>query len=407
MVNFETVFTDLIHPTWGSTFRRIATGVLAACLTAGCASVRPTTISTLDGRTLTPGVIDATVERLMGANDVKGLAVGLIRGGRVVYVHAYGMRDIENHLPLQTDTIMYGASLTKATFAYMVMQLVDEGRIDLDRPIADYLAKPLPEYQNYSDLAGDERWRRLTMRMLLNHTTGFANLRWLEDDHKLHFHRDPGARYGYSGEGLYLAQFVLQEGLHLNVRDEMQRRVFDRFGMTRSSLQWREDFAGNLAQGYGLNGAMTPHDHRDHVSAAGSLDTTIADWTNFLAGVARGEGLSPASRNEMIRLSVIIDSATQFPTLSENRADWSAIHLGYGVGWGVFETPSGHAFFKEGHNDQTANYALCVAARRDCIVLMSNSVRAEGIFVPLIESLFGPTNLPWAWEGYTPYNRTQ
>ena len=55
--------------------------------------------------------------------------------------------------------------------------------------------------------------------------------------------------------------------------------------------------------------------------------------------------------------------------------------MGYGLGWGVFETPYGHAFFKEGHNDSTANYALCIAARRDCIVILSNSVRAERIFL--------------------------
>jgi CubicO group peptidase (beta-lactamase class C family) len=283
--------------------------------------------------------------------------------------------------------------------------LVDEGRIDLDRSIAEYLPRPLPEYEDYHDLAGDERWRRLTMRMLLNHTSGFANFRWLDEDQKLRFHRDPGARFGYSGEGLYVAQLVLEQGLHLNVKDEMQRRVFDRFGMTRTSMQWRDDFEGNLTQGYGLDGTMEPHDHRDNVSAAGSMDTTIADWTNFLAGAVRGEGLSPAAYNEMIRRSIVIDSATQFPSLTQARADWSAIGLGYAVGWGVLDTPYGHAFFKEGHNDTNANYAICIAARRDCVVFISNSVRAEGIYLYLTDALLGPTNLPWSWESYTPYDR--
>ena len=51
----------------------------------------------------------------------------------------------------EPDTIMYGASLTKAVFAYTVMQLVDEGRIDLDRSIADYLPRPLPDYDREED----------------------------------------------------------------------------------------------------------------------------------------------------------------------------------------------------------------------------------------------------------------
>ena len=377
----------------------------AACVVSACATSEPTAIHTLDGRMLTPVSIDSTVERLMAANDVKGLALALIRNGEVVYVRAYGMRDVESALPLQTDTIMYGASLTKATFAYMVMELVDEGRIDLDRSIADYLPEQLPDYEDYASLAGDERWRRLTPRILLSHTSGLANLRWLEPDQQLHFHREPGARYGYSGEGVYLLQFVLEQGLGLVVGVEMQRRVFDRFAMTRTSMTWRDDFADNNTQGYQLDGALEPHDHRDNVSAAGSMDTTITDWSRFLAGFARGDGLSAASHREMLRQQIAINSAAQFPSLTEATTEaYRAINLGYGLGWGLYDTPFGRAFFKEGHNDSTANYAMCVAARRDCVVLMSNSVRAEGIFLPLVDELMGRTNLPWAWEGYTPYD---
>jgi CubicO group peptidase (beta-lactamase class C family) len=58
-------------------------------------------------------------------------------------------------LPLTPGTVMYGASQTKATFAYMVMQLVDEGKVDLDRSIADYLLMPLPDYPKYADLTDD------------------------------------------------------------------------------------------------------------------------------------------------------------------------------------------------------------------------------------------------------------
>ncbi|MFT3729202.1 MAG: serine hydrolase domain-containing protein [Terricaulis sp.] len=369
----------------------------------------PDSIHTLDGRALTPASIDHTVTQLMAANDVKGLAIGLIRDGRVVYLHAYGQRDVENNLPLQTDTIMYGASLTKGTFAYMVMQLVDEGKLDLDKPLGEYLPKPLPEYEYYASLGDDPRWRTITARMVLDHTTGFANFAFLEPDEKLHIHFDPGTHYAYSGDGIQLLQFVLEQGLHLDVGAEMQHRVFDRFGMTRTSMTWRDDFAGNLAQGYELDGKLAPHDARSHVRAAGSMDTTIADWTNFLAGMSRGDGLSRASWTDMTSRHIVIDTKAQFPTLNQPHHDWSSIGLGYGLGWGVFETPYGHAFFKEGHNDSTGNYALCIAARRDCIVLMSNSVRAEGIFLNLVDELLGPTNLPWSWHPYprfTPQSAT-
>ena len=132
--------------------------------------------------------------------------------------------------------------------------------MDLDRPIAAYLPKPLPKYSRYADLESDERWRKLTFRMLLAHTPGFANFRWIEPGRKLRFHRDPGTRYGYSGEGLLLAQFVLEKGLGLDVGAEMQRRIFDRFGMRRSSMTWRDEFAANLAENYRPDGR--PNGHR-------------------------------------------------------------------------------------------------------------------------------------------------
>jgi CubicO group peptidase (beta-lactamase class C family) len=355
------------------------------------------------GTGVKPAAIDATVERLMKSEGVPGLGVALIRDGHVVYRKAYGSRDLARKLPLDTATVMYGASLTKATFAYLVMQLVDERRLDLDQPIAAYLPKPLPDYPRYVDLAGDARWQKLTMRMLLSHTTGFANFRWVEPDRKLRFHRDPGERYGYSGEGLLLAQFVLETGLNLDVGAEMQRRIFDRFGMKRSAMTWREDFAANFAEGYTQDLTHEPHRRWKEAGAAGSLDTTLDDWAKFLAAVARGEGLSQAAKSEMIRRQVDIDSERQFPTLLPGKTDrWKKIGLGYGLGWGVFESPLGRAYFKEGHDEGTANYAVCIEPARDCILLMSNSTRAEGIFATLVDELLGPVNLPAEWEGFKP-----
>lgn len=354
--------------------------------------------------------IDTEAQRLMAAQDVKGMAIAVIDDGQIVHVAAYGHRNVERDLPLTTDTVMYGASITKAAFAYMVMQLVDEGRLDLDRPLADYLPRPLIEYadgdrhppRHYTDLAGDERWRGLTARVALTHSTGFLNFRWLEPDEKLRFHADPGARYGYSAEGFYLLQFALEEGLGLDVEAEMQRRVYDRFGMTRTSLRWRADFATNLADGYGIDGAFEAHDERSNLSAAGSMDTTIADQARLWAGVVRGDGLSAAARAEMVRGGLAIPFAHQFPTMSDE-VDPLAADIGLAAGLGVvtFDDASGPMWFKGGHNDTTGNMLICQEARRRCVVFLGNSVRAELIYPELTRFILGETVMPWWWE-YNP-----
>jgi CubicO group peptidase (beta-lactamase class C family) len=239
------------------------TTALATCLVLMTgATGRGIAIRGFAGQPVSAEHIDREATRMMAEAKVQGLAMAVIDDGSVVFVRSWGRRNVDKDLPLQTDTIMYGASLTKFAFAYMVMQLVDEGKLGLDRSIADYLPKPLPEYSFYAALRDDERWRKLTPRILLSHTSGLANFAFLEPDQKMRLHFDPGTRYAYSGEGFILLQFVLETGLGLKVGDEMQRRVFDRFGMTRTSMMWRADFAENLADGYGIDGAFEAHDQR-------------------------------------------------------------------------------------------------------------------------------------------------
>lgn len=335
----------------------------------------------------------------MQRENVQGMALAVIDAGRVVHVAAYGRRNVEKNLPLTTSTVMYGASLTKTAFAYMVMQLVDEGRLTLDTPIAELLPKALTEYKDYGDLRGDDRWRLLTPRIILNHTTGFANFRWLEPDRRLRFHHAPGTRYGYSGEGFYILQLALEEGLKLDVGREMQRRVFDRFAMANTSMTWRPEYGRNLADGYGRDGKMEPHDERGSVSAAGSMDTTIEDQARLWAGIVRGEGLSAKSRAELVRPQTPINSAHQFPTLvtSVNPAN-AEVGLAAGTGLVTFRDGSGPAWFKGGHNDWTGNMVICLETGQRCVVMLANDVRAERIYPAMARLILGETRMPWRWE---------
>ncbi|HEU4556551.1 MAG TPA: serine hydrolase domain-containing protein [Longimicrobium sp.] len=365
-------------------------------------------VTRLDGRVLSPEEVTATVERLMRAGRVPGLALAILNRGEIVYQRGFGWRDTERRLPLADTTVMYAASFTKAMFAYMVMQLVQEGRLDLDRTIDRYLPRPRPEYEKYADLAGDERWRRITPRMLLSHTAGFPNWRFLNDNEKLDIKFEPGARYAYSGEGINLLQFVLEQGMGLNVDSLMRGRVFERFGMARTSMTWRADFEADHAIGYDTAGAPLGHRRRTGVRAAGSADSDLAGIARFLRGVLRGEGLSAAAQAEMVKPQIRIRSAHQFPTLLEETTDRDdAIALSYGLGWGVMRTPHGPAFFKEGHDDGWENYMIAFDGPQTGLIVMTNSSNGESIFRELLATLIGDTFTPWEWERYVPYDAAE
>ncbi len=344
-------------------------------------------------------LIDAELQHLMRKADVKGMAIAIIDKGVLVHVAAFGHRNIEHDLPLLTNTIMYGASLTKAAFSYMVLQLVDEALFDLDKPLIEYLPNPIKSYEDYADIADDPRINVLTARHALTHSTGFANFRWLEDDQTLRFHFPPGERYAYSGEGFYLLQLALEEGLGLNVKAEMQKRVFDRFEMRNTSMQWRPDFEENLADGYAKDGTFEPHDERSGVSAAGSMDTTIQDQGRMWAGIMRGDGLSERARTDLVRGQLGIVSAHQFPTLAEDKDSRTGkIGLSAGLGVVTFGEGKDKVWFKGGHNPWTGNMVVCREATQQCVVMLANSVRAELIYPEVAKLILGETGMPWWWE---------
>jgi CubicO group peptidase (beta-lactamase class C family) len=356
--------------------------------------------------------IDAEISKIMSHTNAKGMAVAVVDHGKVGYVHAYGIRNAKGD-PLTTDTVMYGASLTKTVFAYTVVQLVDQGKLKLDTPIKDDLDNPLPSYGPdpvfpdkhgpYKDLADDSRWEKITTRMCLTHSTGFSNFWFIEPDQKLHIHFEPGTRYSYSGESFILLQFVIEhgrknQGLGLDVGD-LTNTNFSRLGMTRTSLVWREDFAANLADGWNDQDQPQEYDHRKKVRVAGSMDTTISDLPKFAAALVRGDGLSEASRVEMIKPLLHLTTAHQFPPFlpdlpaSEQRKDLYA-----GLGVVVFEGPQGRGFYKGGHDGQTANTLVCIETRQRCVVILSNDVRSEAGFPELVRFILGDTGVPYDWE---------
>jgi CubicO group peptidase (beta-lactamase class C family) len=295
---------------------------------------------------------------------------------------------------------MYGASLTKTVFAYTVLQLAGEGKLDLDKPIAAMLPKPLPEYGNldaygnWGDLAGDLRWAKITPRHVLTHSTGFANFHWDEPDERLRIHFEPGVRYAYSGEGMMLLQFGLEQGLRVNLGEEMNRRVFEPLGMTKTSLKWRGDFASDLADGWRVDGTVEPHDERSRVRAAGSMDTTIADMARFAAALHRFPQLGELSRPQLT-----ITTRAQFPSLQPEAPPAGRVaNLSAGLGVVTFRGPQGPGFFKGGHNDSTGNTLICVDRARRCVVILANDVRAEAVFPSIVRAALGDLGVPWRWE---------
>ena len=304
---------------------------------------------------------------------------------------------------------MYAASFAKTVFAYTAMQFVQEEVIDLDKPLVEYLSKPLPGYKiegwkrGYHDLKDDDRYKKITARMCLTHTTGFPNWRWFEADKKLKIKYDPNTHYSYSGEGLYLLQFVLEQITGKDYESISQERVFTPLGMTNTSQVWQTRFDSNICYGHNPKGEPYELMKWKEASAGGSMSTTLEDFTKFYTALINCKGLSKKSFKAMTNTQLRIRSRSQFgPLAGIDSTDNDDIQLGYGLGVGVFKTAYGTAFFKEGHDDGWGHYSICFPDKKIAVVIMTNNDNGESIFKELLAYSIGDIFTPWRWENYIP-----
>ena len=389
----------------------VSTVLLGACAING-APPSGATITRLDETTVDTAALTQQIEALTRAANVHGLTVTIFNDAEPAYTRAFGVADLSAGKPLRTDTEIYGASLSKAVFSVLVMRLVEQGVLDLDKPLQEYVRTPLWEnrgtswHEDLSDLRSDPRYRRITARMGMSHTTGLPGWRWFEPDQKLRIHFEPGARYSYSGEGMTLLQIVIEKLTGKSLEQLMHEHVFGPYGMTMSSYTWQPRFETDYAIGHASDGKLYPKDKDNAARAPSTLETTTDDYARFMTAVLRREGLSDSSWNEIFTPQVRIRSRTQFgPGASETTSANDGIELSYGLGWGLQRTPHGWGAFKEGHGDGFQHYSIVYPEKKLGLLLMSNSDNAESIFGHLLALTIADTFTPLEWENYQPYDR--
>jgi serine-type D-Ala-D-Ala carboxypeptidase/endopeptidase len=384
----------------------IAGGIAGERQSSGAAIAR------LDGSTIEPAALTERIDALTRAAKVHGLTVTIFNNAETVYSRGFGAASVPARTPLRTGTEIYGASLSKAVFSVLVMKLVEQRRLDLDTPLQDYVSTPLGEHrgkfwhEDLRDLRSDPRYRRITARMCMSHTTGLPGWRWFEPDQKLRIHSQPGTRFGYSGEGMTFLQVVIEKLTGKPLETLMQEQVFGPYGMKMSSYTWQPRFEGDYAVGHAADGKAYPKDKDNAARAPSTLETTTDDYATFLRAVLRRDGLRDASWTEIFKPQIRIRSKTQVgPGASETTAANDPIELSYGLGWGLQRTPHGWGAFKEGHGDGFQHYSIVYPARKLGVLLMSNSDNAESIFGHLLRLTIADTSTPLEWHGYLPYDR--
>lgn len=371
-----------------------------------CQPVRPRdgALRLVSGRQTTVTEFEAAVTTSMRKAGVIGMAVAILDDGVIVYSNQFGWQDKDAGTRLSDSTVFDAASLSKPVFAHLAMLLVENGRLDLDAPLQRYLPRPLPEYPGLADLAGDKRYEAITARMVLSHTTGLPNLRAETADGRLRLRFDPGSRFAYSGEGIQLLQTVVEHIAGRDLETLARDSLFIPFGMRRTSYVWRSSFTDDAA---------APHNEFEWASdrgrpmtarAAGTLRTTARDYAQFISGIIGAKGRRRESVDRMLAPSVRITSQRMFGAGSRPTTGADSTRLSWGLGWGLFESPHGRAFFHTGHASGAQNYVVVYRERGIGIVLLSNSDNFESVAPEIVAAGIGDTHSPFEWLGYEPFD---
>ena len=368
-------------------------------------------IKKIDGSSISTDSLRNKILFLMDKAKVKGLELAIFNKNKVVYKEGFGIGN-DAGMKLHPSMSIYGASLSKTVFTVLVLKLVEEGVIDLDKPLQDYLPKPIYEYpqktkwqDNYNDLKTDTLYKRITARMCLDHTTGFPNWRWDHSDQKLRVAFMPGSRYSYSGEGMVYLQTIIEKITQKSLAQLMTEKIFTPFNMKNSAYTWLPRFEADYALGYNQEGKAYEKDKDNEARSPSTLETTLDDYSKFVEALLQGQALKKQSRQEMFRPQFRLRSVTQFGPLSQK--DTSAndgISLSYGLGWGLLKSPYGWGAFKEGHGDGFQHYCIVFPETGTGIVIMTNSDNGESIFKDILEIAIADKYTPCKWENYIPYN---
>lgn len=343
--------------------------------------------------------IAADLPAMMAVAGVPGVSVAILEGDDVT-TRGIGVTRAGEAKAVTADTVVEAASLSKPVFAYLVLQLVSEGVIDLDRPLRDSLPLPNPS---------DARAKTITARHALSHSTGWRNWR-NSSTQALTADFEPGSGFGYSGEGFYFLSRVVEQVTGKGILRLTRERVFEPLGMISSSYMWSPGMDSRRAEPHTARGpaesfgARTGKALRDAAAAAGksmdewrhedaerfqaevnkdqpvlpnfllpnvagSLLTTANDYAKFLRHLMSGDGWKALER--MQRPQTPINAAIQ-----------------WGLGVGLQSAP-GPQFWHWGDNFGFKSFFVADAAARSAVAVFTNGQSGRAVYERIVRAIRG------------------
>lgn len=317
---------------------------------------------------------------LMKERLVPGVSLVIIEDSKVMLHKNLGVKNSQKKDLIDGNTIFEAASLSKPVFAYGVLKLVENGKLDLDTPLVKYLS--------LADIKDDERINLITARMVLTHSSGLPNWRPKNEALKIYF--EPGSRFNYSGEGFLYLQKVVEHITGLSLEEYMQKNVFIPLSMSHSSFEW--SYEDPKATGHDGNG--NPIIMRDAVpqNAAFTLHTTAMDYAKFIIAILKDNS---KSIHEMLRPQVKLPITG--PDSIKNNSNKLSDSLSWSLGWGIQSINQTDSFWHWGDNGGFKSFILASKTNNSAIIIFTNGSNGLMIISEFINKYKGFSQPAFEW----------
>ena len=326
-----------------------------------------------NGKHISFSQMESFLKSQMDSIGMPGLSFAVINDEQIVYHKTLGVTNVETKQQVSEETIFDAASMTKTPFAFLVMRLAEKGILDLDKPLFTYLP--------YPDIAHDKRYKLITARMVLSHTTGFPNWRFFNKDGKLDIKFTPGTQFQYSGEGYeYLANVIahLMKIKKNDLQELFNEEIAKPFGMDKTYFTWNSwveqhratgHVDGKVAEGYGINSK------KPDFYASYSMQTEAINYSRFLIGMMREKVLKKASYDDMLKV--------QFPNTSKpGKSQW-------GLGIAITPTEFGDEYSHDGFNLNFSSAFMFNKKQKFGYVFFTNCNKGSDFNKKLLEFIKG------------------
>jgi CubicO group peptidase (beta-lactamase class C family) len=325
--------------------------------------------------------LDILTPRLIKELKVPGVSISIIKNNKLMWSESFGVSDAIQKNKIGNKTIFEAASMSKPVFTYLVLKLVDQKKLDLDRPLSEYLPeKFISDNEDYS--------KEITARMILTHTSGMPNWRkgGEEIGAPIPIYYRPGTKFSYSGEGIYYLQRVIEHITQEPLEIYAKRNLFDKLGFESTSFIWTEKLNSQIATGHDTAGYCNKRSRYTHSNAAYTLYTTPDEYAKFIIEIMKENNsgdysISEIMKNEMLKHQIraeirdVIDRPGRSLGLFSFR----------GLGWGIDSTITGDIIYHSGSNQTGFRcYSQFNIREGSGIVIMTNGQNGGELWSRLI-----------------------